>query len=73
MNDYTARMLTQDKARELRERIARPRRSTRRRAQAAAPPIDEAIAALEKARDLPEFQRLMEYQQILNAYWLSGR
>jgi hypothetical protein len=71
MNDYIAMLLNEHKARELRERIARPRRGTRR--ARAVPPIDEAVAALEKARDLPEFQRLMEYQQILNAYWLSGR
>lgn len=51
---------------ELRNRTAWPHRAR------AVPPIDEAIAALEKARDLPEFQRLTAYQQILNAYRLSG-
>lgn len=30
--------------------------------------IDQAVEALEKARELPQFQRITAYQQILNNY-----
>jgi hypothetical protein len=39
-----------------------------RRGSPGKPAIDAAVEALENARNLPEFQRLTAYQQILNSY-----